>query len=536
MVDTTNVSGREEDQEVNPVNLRGARARFLSPPPPTRSGSHDLLTLSRPSGRLFGFSDCETDKFRPCPFWGGSTVAIALRGRPSITNPGGAVRSRLRVALLCLFALVWAACGGAEPEPTTTTEPPVAGIFVTEFDVEWNEDAAVLLEPDEVEAALVSADHEAGRFVFESTYADLEQLQPGRSALLAGLGVYQITGRQETSAGVEISVEPGLLTDVIENGRITFNSNVMADPSAWETVAIETDSTTVNRADGGLLLVSAPLPGPTAKLTYKGNLAGFDTSFELNPRSGGFDVSLSAKRGSGNNIANVAMSGTVSGLRVETDILIEASSLSIFDIRLLNFEGTAEIQGGGAQIGIFNIPIQIPAKLAIPIPVGPIPFYIAISGGLEFESTLVTNTSAIVKGSTTFKGGVGATVNNGTVRHLATFDVAELTWETPDHVGTVKSGIGLLLDFPKVEFGLGHPKAAGLGAVFKFRSEVISNWELDYGPAGPVPVITGNCAETKVNFGATVHGEVKMLGVTLATDPVPLFGKLGDATRIGSAC
>lgn len=459
----------------------------------------------------------------------------------SLPNPDGATRWRLRVTLLWALALVSAACGGAAADSTsTTTDPAVGGINITEYEVEWAGDAAVLADVDEVAAALVSADHAAGRFVFEATYAGLDQLEVGRPTLLAGLGVYRITGRQETAAGVEITVEPGLLTDVIENGRITFNSNVMADPGAWVTVGtdgnVQTVMNSADRATDGPLLVPAALPVPAAKLAYSGNIAGFATSFELNDRAGGFDVSLTAKRGAGDNIANVAVTGTVSGLRVESDILIEASSLEVFDVRLLNFEGTAEIQGGGAQIGIFNIPIKIPAKLAIPILVGPLPFYLALSGGLEFASTLVTNTSAIVKGSTTFKGGVGAIVNQGAVQHLATFDVADVTWEAPDHVGTVKSGIGLLFDFPQVEFGLGHPTAAGLGAVFKFRSEIVSNFELEYGPAGPVPVITGNCAETQVNFGATVNGEVKMLGVTLATDPVTLFSELGEATHIGSAC
>lgn len=474
---------------------------------------------------------------------------MSRRGAPG-TDPERTGNWRLRVALVGVLALGSAACGGAAADSTTTTSDPggstttaapaVGGINVSEYEVEWVEDAAVLDDVDEVAAALVSADHAAGRFVFDATYDGLGQLEVGRATLLAGLGVYRVTGRQETDAGVEITVEPGLLTDVIENGRITFDSNVMAVPGDWVTVGADGPVQTVTSPAEGLtagpMLAPAALPGPLASLSYKGDVAGFATTFELMEREGGFDVSMTAKRGSGNNIANMAMSGTVSGLRVESDIVIDARNLEVFDIRLLNFEGTAEIHGGGVQLGIFDIPIKIPAKLAIPIPVGPLPFYIALGGGLEFESTLVTNTSAIVKGSTTFKGGVGATVNNGEVRHLATFDVADVTWEAPEHVGTVKSGIGLLVDFPQVEFGFGHPTAAGLGAVFKFKSEIVSNWELEYGPAGPVPVITGNCAETKVNFGATVSGEVKMLGVTLGTDPVTLFSKLGDATHLGTAC
>lgn len=443
---------------------------------------------------------------------------------------------------MCLVAIAGGACAG--PDSTSSTTAATSGelVDVTAFEVEWAEQAVVLLDTEAVAAALVSADHADGRFVFDADYDDLDQLDVGRATLLAGLGVYRVTGRQDTAQGVEITVEPGVLTDVIENGRITFTSEVMAHPDEWETVE-SSDAEATSRAPIGaaptasVLLVAAPALPQAANLNYSGTISGFDTTFKVNSRdAGGFDFSLTAKRGAGNNVANVAMTGSVSGLRVETDILIEASSLQVFDVRLLNVEGNVEIHGGGAQIGIFNVPLKIPVKLAIPIPVGPLPFYISISGGLEFESTLGTSTTALVKGTTSFKGGVGAAVNNGAVRHLATFDVADLTWEPPDHVGTVTSGIGLLLDFPKIEFGLGHPSVAGLGAEFKFRSEIVSNFELEYGTAGNFPVITGNCAKTKVNFGATVTGAVRMLGVTLATDPVTLYSKLGEATHLGSAC
>ena len=39
--------------------------------------------------------------------------------------------------------------------------------------------------------------------------------------------------------------------------------------------------------------------------------------------------------------------------------------------------------------------------------------------------------------------------------------------------------------------------------MFGFKTEVISNFALTYGAAGPAPVITGNCMTSRTNFGAT---------------------------------
>jgi hypothetical protein len=71
----------------------------------------------------------------------------------------------------------------------------------------------------------------------------------------------------------------------------------------------------------------------------------------------------------------------------------------------------------------------------------------------------------------------------------------------------------------------------------KFSTEIISNISFEYEAAGPYPVITGNCLESRTNFGAFYGGELSFLGFDLPViEETQLFGKLGTLSRTGEAC
>jgi hypothetical protein len=71
----------------------------------------------------------------------------------------------------------------------------------------------------------------------------------------------------------------------------------------------------------------------------------------------------------------------------------------------------------------------------------------------------------------------------------------------------------------------------------RFKTEVISNISLRYEAAGNFPVITGNCLQSRTNFGASYGGDVKFLGFTLPLlEETQLFGKLGKLSQEGDAC
>jgi hypothetical protein len=427
-------------------------------------------------------------------------------------------------------ALLLAGCGSDGPSAPTTNED--AALDYTTFDVEWREGAVVLDDLAEVQRGLVAAHHEAGQFVFAPDFSGLAALQVGSVALIGGVGIFRVLSRTSTELGEQIDVETALLTDIIENGTIAWRRSFVTSPDdAKIGLGIDEDEAQTIRQ------LRQPLGAyENGKLDYSGKLGDFDTTFKLERKNAGLDFALSAKYAAGGAVGNAAATGTVRGLTNETNIEINASELTVFTVRFLNVEGDVTIEAGGVELGVLDKKFQIPARLSLPVTVYGIPFRVDLGGSFEWSSTLTVNTSAIFKGSTKFKGGVGARFRDGEVDYLATFDTSEVTLGKREHVGTVTAGMGFLLNFPEISFGIGYPKAIDASAAFKFKSEMLSNFALRYGPAGPVPVITGNCMTSKVNFGATLVGKVAAIGVTLAEKEVALFSKLGQEQKRGEAC
>ena len=229
------------------------------------------------------------------------------------------------------------------------------------------------------------------------------------------------------------------------------------------------------------------------------------------------------------------MTATVHGMTNETEIAFEAGAFHHYDVRFIDADGEVEIEAGAVEVK-GEEKIQIPARMAFPILVGPIPFNLELGASLELSSTLVANTSAIFKARTRFKGTAGARVEGSNVQYFGSFETADLTLEHSEQVGTVTAGLGYLLNFPEVSVGVGVPKVSTASAFLRFKSEVVSNLFVKYDTAGPFPVITGNCLETGVNFGATYGGKITFLGKDLPESEHPLFGKVGDKKRSGTAC
>lgn len=439
------------------------------------------------------------------------------------------------IAVLALLLITMSGCGsdgseGESGDPGSTEDP--ARDFTT-FDVEWRQDAVVLDELSDVQGALVRADYEQGELIFNSDYAGLAQLEMGRFALLGGIGIFEIVGREDVEDGVLVSVEPGVLTDVIEDGTIAWRrSFVSAADDTKLGLGIDEDEAESIRS------LRQPLGSyDQGKLEYSGNIAGFDTTFELERVDNVMSFKATSKQESGgNSIANAVVKGKLRGLTSETSIVISARTLSELTVKFLNVDGEVEIEAGAVELGILDSKVQIPARLSLPVVIGGIPFRIDAGGSLEWASTLQATCSAIFQGRTKFRGGVGARLENGTVTPLATFESSEAVMGMREHVGTVEAGLGFLMSFPEFGIGVGVPKVAGADALFAFRSEVISNFSLAYGAAGPVPVITGNCMTSRTNFGATLSGKVATLGVTIAEREIPLFSEFGREHQTGNAC
>jgi hypothetical protein len=431
------------------------------------------------------------------------------------------------VGLLCL------ACGGGGGEeapppqatPEGTTETPEDDYL--DFELDFKDDAVVLDDLGAVQAGLVRADYGLGEFVFAADVAGIDALEVDRATAIAGVGVFRVVGRETTEEGELVRVEPAPLTDVLENAHIAWRRSFV---SAYQDSRIglgvgegELDNIGRERA-----AASSVLDG---KLHYEGNISNFGTVFDLSPAEVGLNFGLTTTfKGSVGTITS-KMSGNVRGITHQASLDIIDGVVVGYDELYYNVAGTVNFEVAAAKVE-GELKIAIPARLSLPVMVGPIPFRIDLGSSLEVATTLQADSTAAYSGSVKFVGNAGARFEQGGgVTYLASFDTTDLNLNTSTQTSSVTAGFSTLLNFPELSIGVGVPELAGAVAYMRFKTEGITNGTILFDANGDTE---GLCVEAGANFGASYGGNATFLGVKVLEAEKPLFGKIGNKRKSDS--
>ena len=76
---------------------------------------------------------------------------------------------------------------------------------------------------------------------------------------------------------------------------------------------------------------------------------------------------------------------------------------------------------------------------------------------------------------------------------------------------------------------------AGATAYMALKAEAVANFFVQYGTAGPFPVIIGNCYTVDLNVGAYVGGQMRLASVSLKKE-LAVFTKVNPLVKQGTAC
>jgi len=260
-------------------------------------------------------------------------------------------------------------------------------------------------------------------------------------------------------------------------------------------------------------------------------------SLQVTPDGGdGATIEFKASRkGAGNSTFALKGTGTLRGFRIVGGVDIESGTLRMLKFATTDVEGDLTVEVGGVELGILNDRFEVPARLILPFALGPIPAYASLGGVLEVSSTLSAQTTAIAKARIRFTGSIGLESDGKSLTPRGSLDSHSLEFESAESVATLTSGLGALFHFPRVEVGLGVP-GTGIDIYATVKNEVVANTTVKFEAAGPYPVITGTCLEVNVNLGAYVGGEMKMLGMQLATQETPIYTRLMPTYQKGEAC
>ena len=422
------------------------------------------------------------------------------------------------VAVAATLAGMTAGCS-SDDAPAHQTPPEVLAPDSTTFQVTWKPTTRVLDEAA-VKAALLSSSPSTGEVTFKSGAAAIDGLKTGDVAVLPGVGLFKIVSNSEAGATRVLKTELAALTDAIAEGTIAWSLGFHG----------QNLSKLVGVGDKGKL----DSVFTNGALTYSGKLSGWDVTFTLTPQGDDFGLTMSATYDKSPAVIKLAGTGTLRGFRDEANLIIQGGSITSFTLAHKHLEADLTLEIGGVELG-GDASIKVPARIAIPFTLGPLPAFTSVGGTFEVSSTLKANTSNIAKLKFHLLGAAGLKLDGGSIVPIGQLDDKSVTYESGSAAGTITAGLGMLLHFPEVDFGVGVPGTEA-SVFFKIKNEIVSNFELHYTTAGPYPVIDGNCLTVGGNLGGYVGGTMKVFNFTLAKSELPVFTSVNPLVKKGDKC
>ena len=429
-----------------------------------------------------------------------------------------------RVIWAWATALVLASvgCGGGdefgEPAPDSAT-----------FEVDWKPET-VLADAKEVSDTLLEPRPDDGVYRFDPAPSSLDGVATGQIVLLPGVGLFRVMSVARPGSTLELGTEPASLLEAATRGKLSWDYGVEGGRKG----------TIGAVGSGGVVPLLNDAPG--TPVTWSGTLGSLPVSATITPEDGQTRVEIHSEAPVATGQVKVHATGVIKGFRLQGNY--EFAEGTITDFRMvaegvdINMEGSLELQALSASAGTKFGP---PLSVNFPFAVGPLPMYISIGAGFELESTLSSQSDvARVSARWAYQGRLG--VQRSATGELSVVAGAPsapaLSAEGGEQVTRITSGVGLLLEAPRLEVGAGLPPRtpgadiANAHLVFKLKHEAVSNLEVQH---NVITGLTRSCYSVSVNAGASFGGGVRMLGFSYATE-TPLWGRTSQPIRRGDGC
>jgi hypothetical protein len=498
----------------------------------------------------------------------------------------------LRVQLRVLFALSFAvACssndassGDASNEasgdaqanparPAVVLAPDVTQNLAKPDDVRANitwKASTKVVEAPRLRAVLTSPFSKDGAYLFDASAAEISALAPGTIVVLSSVGIFRVLG---------VTTQDGLL-------RLTTESAALDE--AADEVAIHWDVATPKTANlfdaepGAEPQVDGPGPQSFARAAlgprdFRGTLSGFDVSFGVRPSAGNgdtYDFGLGARQLGGDTTGALSAVGWAARFRSQGEIVVQGGKFQSARIGITDAVAEATLKMGMTKLSK-KASFDLPPLLVIPFVYAGLPLFISIGASIDFEATGQTTSAILGTAKLGVRGDASFSLAPGQGSQFA----AQLkdftaTWVGGEHTATLDVGLGTVVHFPKLSFGIGLPqlqdtvspetrklldaqwKSVGLPSVAKLQhavvasayvklaTELVYNVTVDYDASGGVPTVKGTCAKVGMNGAIFYGGELSLFGHKLSKEiglPDKLFdkqaaGRVGEPVTFGKTC
>jgi hypothetical protein len=423
-------------------------------------------------------------------------------------------RSSRRLAALAPFLL---ACSNADPGASPS---PAASTDVAEYDVAQYRDGTIVVDPQTV-ALLQNPDATDGVYVFDPSATSIASLVPGQVAILSGFDLVKVESVDVQSGAITLKTSPASFVDAVTDGAMTWGTTIG--------YAQGTGDTNAQSRSPSLRLLDAPALAP---LNFKGSLGPFSVDETFTPDANtGLTMSFLVSYQSGNALLKVAARGVLQPFRHEGDVHVRGGQLDSAYLKVEGLDLDLDVTLGAVALGKGDQTLALPVEIKVPYMVGPIPTYVSLAMTIDINPLLSDTSTSRGHAHFTVKGDAGLSYSNGSFSTWGSLADSSVSFDDYEAVSTVSSGLGVLLEAPRISMGVG-PSIAGASAYMSLKTEAVANFAIQYDGAG---LITGNCYTASVNFGAYAGGQMRLAGFKLKKE-VPVFTKVDPLVTKGSAC
>jgi hypothetical protein len=397
------------------------------------------------------------------------------------------------------------------------------------YDVVYNPSAKIISRAD-VKGSIDSAgsDMSNGMYHFVDAPESIKSLESGQTVLLECLDLIRVASVETSGNSVTLHYIPDTITNLIKDGTIIYRGVVNMDTT------------------GGLCKIAASNPGddsnepvfkPQKSITFSGLFPGsVEVNYSIAKGEGKTvfegDAKISADPGVK---VSIAAKGSVKEFHCEYRCYIADRKITYRKAILRDVDAELTLSLGGVQTGKKDQNLKMPKMVKFPLPTGVLPVWIGIGWGLEFSSTLTDQSSALGKATFTLKGSLGYYETPGVCKLLGEGFSVDSKLSGSEMVSTTTAGFGVLLEFPKVGFGIGESLLEA-SVYASMKNEVVLNFVPFYDYKTPFPVITSQCFTGNINTGFYVGVGAKILGVLELNTEQQLYASTKQAFKQGDAC
>jgi hypothetical protein len=380
----------------------------------------------------------------------------------------------------------------------------------------------VLVPSATVKKQLMKVSADGSTFTFKSKHGVLHKLKVGSTMLLQGVAVRDVTKVAKSHGHLVVDTDPAAITDLVQNGTIAWNQKIDFSKAFAVKGAAEPEARGLNRSVAARFGMTPLAGGKTIKITGKTHSYKYTATYTQENKAVGVSIAISKSKPVD---VEAKIEGVIDNLKTAGNISVDHGSLAGTKMLANNLTGHFTLSYSAKPISGFGlgkaggIKVEIPAGIAVPFLVGPVPFFLGINTSI-FASAGFSGFDQALSGSYTFNydgnGGFSTSSSGAASASGVLKGVSDILLNAKNAVANGPITFVFGAQMPQIELGLG---AKGLN--------VAGNITL-VGSTG-IATYGSGCDTRQIEILADAGAEANFFGFSAPLAQATLFDKKQQA-------